>query len=124
MDVYIVVRSKVTELNDAEASRLSAVCEASLDIFESDHGGHEDFVAALYDQACAALLSALFSGSATVTLASLAKRAGRLCVDVFDRFYSNKVGAKAEVRNRLNIEVKPNAPHRTIPFFLPSMQTF
>ena len=66
--------------------------------------GHEDFIAAWYQQACAALLSALFSGSSTAAMAVLTKRAGVLCVEVFNRLYKDRPGAKHEVRARLNPE--------------------
>jgi hypothetical protein len=37
-------------------------------------------------------------------MSALTKRAGRLCVEVFQRFYASKPGAKYEVRARLNPE--------------------
>jgi hypothetical protein len=96
--------SSLSSIGAADATRLTSTVEACFDIFETNHGGHEDFIAAWYQQACAALLSALFSGSSTATMAALTKRAGRLCVEVFNQHYRGKNGAKEEVRSRLNLD--------------------
>lgn len=56
-------------------------------------------------KACAAVLSASFSGSSTATVAALAKRAGLACVRVFEEHYGAAPGAKEVVRGRLNREV-------------------
>jgi len=39
-------------LGDEDAARLQACVEVGLCMFEERHGGHEDFVAALYSQVC------------------------------------------------------------------------
>jgi len=92
-------------LGDEDAARLQACVEVGLCMFEERHGGHEDFVAALYSQVCAATLSAGFSGSSTAAISALTRRAGQLCVEVYQRAYATKPGAKEEVQRRINREV-------------------
>eukprot|EP00613_Pedinella_sp_CCMP2098_P001527 CAMPEP_0171624426 /NCGR_PEP_ID=MMETSP0990-20121206/18614_1 /TAXON_ID=483369 /ORGANISM="non described non described, Strain CCMP2098" /LENGTH=401 /DNA_ID=CAMNT_0012190977 /DNA_START=25 /DNA_END=1230 /DNA_ORIENTATION=+ len=91
-------------LGDEDAARLQACVEVGLCMFEERHGGHEDFVAALYSQVCAATLSAGFSGSSTAAISALTRRAGQLCVEVYQRAYATKPGAKEEVQRRINRE--------------------
>lgn len=92
------------ELDEEEATRLTTTVESCFSIFENNHGGHEDFIAAWYQQACTALLCAMLSGSSTTTLIKLVERAGRLTVSVFDAHYSEKSSALGEVRSKLNPE--------------------
>mmetsp|Transcript_11650 Transcript_11650/g.20401 ORF Transcript_11650/g.20401 Transcript_11650/m.20401 type:complete len:343 (-) Transcript_11650:172-1200(-) len=92
------------ELDAEEATRLETTVESCFSIFENNHGGHEDFIAAWYQQACTALLCAMLSGSSTTTLIKLVQRAGGLTVSVFDAHYTNKSSALGEVRSKLNPE--------------------
>lgn len=88
-----------------DAARLAAAVESALQSFATDHGGHPDFIAALYSQACAAMLSATFSGARTATMATLTKRSGSLCVEVFARHHAHQgAAARSEVAARLNRE--------------------
>lgn len=90
------------DLPAEDAARLQATVDIAFDIFQHDHGGHEDFVAAFYQQSCAAWLSASFSGSSISTLTQLVQRAGNACVEVFDAHYTTKPNAENEFRQRVS----------------------
>lgn len=92
------------ELEAEDAERLNRVVDCCFEIFETNHGGHEDFIAAWYQQASTALLCAMLSGSSTTTLATLVRRAGTQAVEVYDSTYASKGSAHNEIRSRLNLE--------------------
>lgn len=92
------------QISAKDGDRLRRAVEAAIETFERDHGGHPDFVGAMYQQAAVAVLSATFSGLSTRTTALLARRVGEAALRVFRRHYSKHPRSAAQVRERLNRE--------------------
>lgn len=90
------------ELSTVDGERLRRAVDAAIDTFERDHGGHPDFVGAIYQQAAVAVLSASFSGLSTRTAALEARRVGEAALRVFRRHYGAQPRSAAQVRERLN----------------------
>lgn len=99
---YALYADGETELSTADGERLRRAVDAAIESFERDHGGHPDFVGAMYQQAAVAVLSASFSGLSTRTAAALARRVGEAALRVFRRHYGAQPRSTAQVRERLN----------------------
>jgi len=93
---------EVPELSFADGERLRRAVDAAIDTFERDHGGHPDFVGAMYQQAAVAVLSASFSGLSTRTAAAQARRVGEASLRVYRRHYGAQPRSVYQVRERLN----------------------
>lgn len=101
---YSLYADGEAELNAADGDRLRRAVDAAIASFERDHGGHPDFVGAMYQQAAVAVLSASFSGLSTRTTSLLARRVGEAALRVFRRYYGSQMRSAAQVRQRLNKE--------------------
>lgn len=99
---YSLYADGETELSSADGDRLRRAVDAAIVSFEQDHGGHPDFVGAMYQQAVVAVLSASFSRMSTKTAGALARRVGEAALRVFRRYYSAQPRSAVHVRERLN----------------------
>merc|ERR1719188_258444 len=99
---YALYADGETELSTADGERLRRAVDAAIESFERDHGGHPDFVGAMYQQASVAVLSASFSGLSTRAVAAQARRVGEAALRVFRRHYGSHPRSAAHVRERLN----------------------
>lgn len=93
---------EVPELPAVDGERLRRAVDAAIEAFERDHGGHPDFVGAMYQQAAVAVLSASFSGLSTRTAAAQARRVGEAALRVYRRHYGAQPRTVYQVRERLN----------------------
>jgi len=101
---YSLYADGEAELSQVDGERLRRAVEASIEAFERDHGGHPDFVGAMYQQAAVAVLSASYSGMSTRTAAALARRVGEVALRVFHHHYGAHPRSLFQVRERLNRE--------------------
>jgi len=99
---YALYADGETELTTENGERLRRAVDAAIESFERNHGGHPDFVGAMYQQAVVAVLSASFSGLSTRTTALMARRVGEAALRVFRRHYGAQPRSAAQVRERLN----------------------
>mmetsp|Transcript_82329 Transcript_82329/g.181084 ORF Transcript_82329/g.181084 Transcript_82329/m.181084 type:complete len:384 (+) Transcript_82329:75-1226(+) len=100
-----------TELSPVDGDRLRRAVDCAIESFEQDHGGHPDFVGAMYQQAAVAVLSASFSGLHTRTTAAMAKRVGQAALRVYRLHYGGHSRTLAQVRDRLNREYAEAVSH-------------
>lgn len=101
---YALYADGEADLSAIDGDRLRRAVDAAIESFERDHGGHPDFVGAMYQQAAVAVLSASFSGLSTRTTSLLARRVGEAALRVFRRHYGSQIRSAAQVRERLNRE--------------------
>jgi len=99
---YALYADGEADLNTTDGERLRRAVDAAIETFERDHGGHPDFVGAMYQQAAVAVLSATFSGLSTRTAAAQARRVGEAALRVFRRHYGAQPRSASQVRERLN----------------------
>jgi len=101
---YALYSDGELELSAVDGDRLRRAVDVAIASFERDHGGHPDFVGAMYQQAAVAVLSASYSGLSTRTVAAQARRVGESAIRVFRRHYAAQPRCVAQVRERLTRE--------------------